>query len=85
MPKHISRSVLKKWDTAEDLADAVLEWIVELGQEGILHHKIRPSITAHGLMTQRIVVRNANGNDVPFPIEILVEATFDTDIESRSP
>ena len=74
----VIENTLRKWDTAEALArellsdddyDPVYEALREAGK--------RVSDTAHGRMSHRLIVRDANGRQVPFPLEIAVEATFD--------
>ena len=74
----VIENTLRKWDTAEALArellsdddyDPVYEAIREAGK--------RVSDTVHGRMSHRLIVRDANGRQVPFPLEIAVESTFD--------
>ena len=80
MPKHTIRNVLTKWETARDLAGTALSDAIEDDdryrqiQEALWS---RPASTVHGLMATQVAVRDANGNDVPFPLELLVEVTFD--------
>ena len=74
----VIKNTLRKWDTAEDLARELLsDDDYDPVYEALRGAGTRVSDTVHGRMSHRLIVRDANGRQVPFPLEIAVEATFD--------
>ena len=74
-------NTVKQWDSVEGLAESVLDYPIS-GTNDALEAALRakPSNTAHGSITTRLIVTDADGNEVPFPLQIIVEATFDTEV-----
>lgn len=74
----VIKNTLRKWDTAEALARELLsDDDYDPVYEALRGDGTRVSDTVHGRMFHRLIVRDANGRQVPFPLEIAVEATFD--------
>ena len=81
MPEQTVRNVVKHWDSVEGLTESILDYPIS-GTNDALEAALRakPSITAHGRITTRLIVTDSDGNEVPFPLQIIVEATFDTEV-----
>ena len=74
----VIKNTLRKWDTAEALAWELLsEDDYDPLYEALRGAGTRMSDTVHGRMSHRLIVRDANGKKVPFPLQIAVEATFE--------
>ena len=66
MPE-VRRRVVKKWDTVVDFAHAVRYGYIL---------KNTKSMTHAGETTMRMVLRDANGHEVAFPLSLTLEVAF---------
>ncbi len=75
----VIKNTLRKWDTAEALAREIS---LSSADDDPLYVALkgagtRVTDTVQGRMSHRLILRDANGKEVPFPLQIAVEATFD--------
>lgn len=60
--------IIKQWDNVVDFTEAV--------RYGYVLKKAKP-VTHAGKTTMRMAVRDASGNEVAFPLSLVLEVTFD--------
>ena len=79
MPEKIVFSIDSAWGLADLLlhcADEALE-TPELVAEALSHSTEDPGRqTVSGLMNMRVLARDGNGNEVSFPISLVIDTTF---------
>ena len=68
----VRRRVIREWDNADGLTTSI-------GYRYLL--KKKKTVTHAGRTTTRMVVRDANGEEVTFPMSLAIEMTFH-DVES---
>ena len=63
----LRRRIVKQWDNVEDFTEAV--------RYGYILKKTR-SVTHAGKTTMRMRLRDADGDEVAFPLSLVLEVTF---------
>ena len=76
------RNVVARWDSVEALVEGLLDHYndeLRVFMSDSAAQRRQPTQTAFGEMKLRLALTDANGNDIEFPVKLVVEATFDLD------